>query len=249
MLFDIYYRPASIKASHRLHSSIKLNATSMSRTIRIATYNIKNGHAKSSIASAIAELSRRSDVICLQEFRALQNGPTIVSSIRGLIQTTWAAVFFCGTAYRGLGQGLCTLWNTKRLRLREVTRVALPHLSRLSWLERLWTPSLISPYRGALVTRFSAGSTKLRVTNVHFDWQGRPQHRLRQLDHLINRLQSACSPDADVLCGDFNTTTVPLFANTPRDFFSHFPHDFRDALPNLLWTADALAALDEKQWF
>lgn len=62
--------------------------------------------------------------------------------------------------------------------------------------------------RGVLIGTFSIGQKKIRITNLHLDFQGGNAHRANQLKSLMHHPTSELPVDYEIICGDFNTLGV-----------------------------------------
>lgn len=183
--------------------------------ITIASYNLNHGSNKAKLLSNIGFLaSQNVDVFCFQEIRASKDEGFIGDEILSSLGPAWKGEFLLSYNSKN-DYGLGMVWNSEVLKLQSFQSIDLPSLQGLprfqSIIEQYVLSGEASPVkRAANVGTFEVNGKTLRVANVHADWHGGPFHRLAQIEHLLNFLNTETS-DAELICGDFNT--IGLFSN------------------------------------
>ena len=198
-----------------------------------ATYNILHGYHRDLILKNIRFLiDQGADAICLQEAEV-----RFESSLKKFLADPSLSSWDIRFAHAGLGGNVATLWNKKRLQLRSAKVVDLPRMKSPISLRRLRGLSE-KVNRIALVGEFEMHGHVLQITNVHLDWEGGSRHRMSQLRHLREALDTM-QADFRIITGDFNTVALrPMRRFHERRVEKTLGTEFRNAFPRLPWTYD-----------
>ncbi|MEK6888550.1 MAG: endonuclease/exonuclease/phosphatase family protein [Nanoarchaeota archaeon] len=188
--------------------------------INLATYNILHGHYKENIIENIGRLiDRGADTICLQEadlpFEKHLN--ELLASL-----PNWDIRY----SHTGKAGNLATLWNTSKLKFRNLELILLPKAEGKEY------------QRATQVTLFNYNGKSLRVSNAHLAWEGGLSHRFKQLTYLKEFLEQNPS-DYEVICGDFNTFAPAFLRNIQKNkLVKVLGKDWTNVFPNLAWSCD-----------
>lgn len=176
----------------------------------IVTYNILDGRNTEKIIRNILELIQNgASVICLQEVRQAYRNVKFTKLLAEQLPKHFNAQYFLEGDARWFDYGLGMLWDTTIFSSPTFYQLPLPEQSHLTFWNKLfyWAlglePKIIK--RGALVGTFTFGQGKVRITNLHLDFQGGNSHRANQLNALRDFLALQDPVDHEIVCGDFNT--------------------------------------------
>lgn len=179
-------------------------------TFTVVTYNIFDGRNAEKVIRNILELIQNgASVICLQEVRQVYGYVEFTKLLAERLPKHFGSKYFLEGDARWFDYGLGVLWDTTLFSLQSFHQLSLPEQSRLTVWNKLFywmlglQPKIIK--RGALIGTFIFEQRKVRVTNLHLDFQGGNNHRANQLKSLTNYLALEAPADHEVLCGDFNT--------------------------------------------
>jgi len=214
------------------------------RNITIATYNIQAANKPRAILRNIHTMVQNGVVIfCIQEVRQAKKKKFIGNKLLEMLGKEWQIEYFFQTNGKTKELGLCIIWNTSVVKAYAVERLLLPPLSRRTFIEFCWEKLLLMKRRSffrrkVLIIDFYLGRKKVRVTNIHLDWQGGPLHRKNQLQFAYARLNAMPPVDYEVICGDFNTVKWPNVSNEEKHLSAVFGERFTDVSSGIAWTAD-----------
>lgn len=214
------------------------------QTIRIATYNLQASNQPRLIVTNIQYMVAEGvDVFCLQEIRHQQKKGHILEMLRTTLSKGWQIKCFYETAIPSKELDLCIIWNSDRLQLEAIEQLVLPQVEKLSFIELCQEKLLLANRtimrRKALIGIFTLRSKKLRISNIHLDWQGGPIHRSKQLQFLLAHLHKKVV-SYDIICGDFNTTNWPFPSNEQKQLTQTLGETFTDVSKNIPWSADLI---------
>jgi endonuclease/exonuclease/phosphatase family metal-dependent hydrolase len=85
--------------------------------------------------------------------------------------------------------------------------------------------------RGALIGTFIFEQKKIRITNIHLDFQGGNAHRVNQLKYLVDYLASEAPEKHEIICGDFNTLGIFYKKEKILSLEKQIGNTFRSILP------------------
>lgn len=221
-----------------------MKAVERSGTFTLATYNIQiTNHPEEILANLKQMKASGVSLFCLQEIREVDGEKFIGDRIKEVLGKHWESVYFVlSDSLLNSSHGLGVFWDTRIFTLEKATELFLPLANRIGPVERAVakiTGFKTKPsQRKALVCNFTAFGKKIRVTNVHLDWQQGPKQRIAQLQYLMDYLRSEKKVAYECLCGDFNTIH-PMKENKEQfriaDFFGH---EYRDITGDIPWTID-----------
>jgi endonuclease/exonuclease/phosphatase family metal-dependent hydrolase len=188
--------------------------------LSLATYNILHGYHEEQILKNLSVLiSKGAEIICLQEVDIPFEKP-LNNFLNNFPE--WHVRYF----HEGSGCNLALLWNTSKMALNDIRNVFLPK------------PDDSCCQRGAQVASFDWGNEVVRISNVHLSWEGGMSHRFRQLKYLKNQLETS-EIQNEIICGDFNTFAPALLRNIQkRKIAETLGNQWKDVLPNMIWTCD-----------
>lgn len=187
----------------------------MQSNLNIVTYNIQHGKNTQDIIANILSLAHKNiNIFCLQEVREYPSKPFIVDTLLKDLGPSWQAE--CLVKGHTFDLGLCTLWDSSKIRSKSFEKLLLPKLPKLRFYEKAFskvrvrmekvTESKIEPtQRAALIGEFELSGQLLRITNLHLDWQGGFKQKSLQLKTLKDYLKPKLAVDYEIFCGDFNT--------------------------------------------
>lgn len=181
--------------------------------LTIVTYNIFDGRNTEKIIQNILGLIQNgASVICLQEVRQVYRNVAFTKLLAERLPKHFNAQYFLEGDARWFDYGLGILWDTTVFSSPVFQQLPLPEQSHLTFWNKLfyWAlglePKIIK--RGALIGTFIFGQKKVRITNIHLDFQGGNAHRTNQLKSLMHHLTSELPVYCEIMCGDFNTLGV-----------------------------------------
>lgn len=179
----------------------------------IVTYNIFDGRNAEQVISNIFKLIQNgADIICLQEVRQVYKDIEFSKQLRERLPKYFEARYFLEDDMRWFDYGLGILWNTQVFSDANFQQFSLPKQPHLTLWNKLfyWVlglePKIIK--RGALVGTFNLGSSNIRITNLHLDFQGGDTHRNAQIQVLMDYIATQPQVEREIICGDFNTLGV-----------------------------------------
>lgn len=182
----------------------------MPKKLKIISYNIHKSLKNKAIVKNVKKISASgASVICLQEVRSSEDN-FIVNEILHELGSAWEAHSFLSPEENSFDYGLCILWKTEALKPLEFKKIRLPILgvNNPVWqfLQIIYHGKPGPHMRGALIGTFSDNDgKKVRISNIHLDWQGRLKHRIKQIKYLKENLDYAEEVHCEIVCGDFNT--------------------------------------------
>jgi endonuclease/exonuclease/phosphatase family metal-dependent hydrolase len=102
--------------------------------------------------------------------------------------------------------GLAILYDRRRLRCTARSRVPLPRLAALTWLQRRYIESGAPEQKYAQLAAFEPldGRAPFTVVNFHLDCAGDNHHRRAQIARIADVVGSGAWPRRLVACGDTN---------------------------------------------
>jgi endonuclease/exonuclease/phosphatase family metal-dependent hydrolase len=180
----------------------------MESKLTIVTYNIHHGSKAEAITSNIVSLAANGvNVFCLQEIRKQPGESFLLDSLLKKLGSDWKAEYIIKPDSNDLG--LCTIWDNSKLQAVNFEPLLLPKLQKLYFYELAWE-KIRKEYprpvqRAVLIGDFLVNGKRLRITNVHLDWQGGAKQRSMQLSHVYTHVKSKEKADHEIMCGDFNT--------------------------------------------
>lgn len=224
----------------------------MSQTLRLVTYNLQRGIQYEQIRHHLdtVPLLRQADIVAVQEALIPAGGRNTLARLAddlvGRYHWTYRAVM----SYSDKEYGNGFLFRPPVVSERGSV-VPLPQVDRLGWVARLKTEGGVPDTKSAYAQVFRVGGRCVRVVNLHLDFAGGPDHRVRQLTHLLARLddEAPAKDDAvDVLCGDFNTSgsyrSTAATAATRRVLDVARAHGFAETSTGVAWTSDMFSSID-----
>jgi len=224
----------------------------MSQTLRLVTYNLQRGIQYEQIRHHLDTVPRlrQADIVAVQEALVPAGGRNtlarLADDLEGPYQWTYRSVM----SYPDKEYGNGFLFRPAVVSERGVV-VPLPQVDQLGWVARLKTEGGVPDTKSAYVQVFRVGDRCVRVVNLHLDFAGGPDHRERQLTHLLARLDDdrpADDDSVDVLCGDFNTSgsyrSAVATASTRRVLNVALARGFADASADIAWTSDMFSSID-----
>lgn len=210
----------------------------MRQQLSLVSYNIQHGVNKEKIISNIDILDKKgTDLFCLQELPKVPNEKFIGDKLKNLLGIEWGGEYFLDKESPYLGLGLGVLWNKSHLKFVHIDKILLPKLKPFNFIERLKTRAKVPVQRGALVATFKIDKKKLRVVNLHLDWQGGPKQRKKQLSYIVSYLTKKENVSYEIICGDFNTVGPSIFfKRQQRKINEILGADFINVFPDLRCT-------------
>lgn len=213
------------------------------KVFSIATYNIQGSNNPNAILQTIAQLVKNGvQVFCLQEIRSFPRKAFIGDILQKHLGKDWKLECFLQKDKRSHELGLCILWNSNILQMQTVAKIFLPRLQKRTFTEFCEEKLLFTKksflQRKALVMNFTIGMKKIRITNVHLDWQGGPVHRKNQLEFLLDALRGKDSVEYEIVCGDFNTVKWPRVSDEKKYLSPVLGEKFIDVSADIPWTAN-----------
>lgn len=179
----------------------------------IVTYNIFDGRNTDKIINNILELIQGgASLICLQEVRQSYRNIEFAKLLAERLPKRFNAQYFLEDDDNWFDYGLGILWDTSVLSSPTFHQLPLPRQDHLTLWNKLfyWSlglePKIIK--RGALVATFTLGQEKIRIINLHLDFQGGNNHRANQLKSLTDYLAPEAPVDYEIICGDFNSLGI-----------------------------------------
>jgi endonuclease/exonuclease/phosphatase family metal-dependent hydrolase len=176
----------------------------------IATYNIFDGRNSGKTITNILELIQNgASVICLQEVRQAYRNVEFTKLLAERLPKHISSKYFLEDNARWFDYGLGILWDTTVFSSPNFHQLSLPEQDHLTFWNKLFywmlglEPKIIR--RGALIGTFKCGAQKVRISNLHLDFQGGSEHRTNQLKYLRDFLALQAAVDQEIICGDFNT--------------------------------------------
>lgn len=176
----------------------------------IVTYNIFDGRNTERIITNILQLIQNgASVICLQEVRQVYRNVEFATLLAERLPKHFSSKYFLEGDARWFDYGLGILWDDNVFSSSAFHQLPLPEQSHLTFWNKLFywilglEPKIIK--RGALIGTFTCGTKKIRVTNLHLDFQGGNSHRANQLISLTDFLATQEPVEYEIVCGDFNT--------------------------------------------
>lgn len=185
-----------------------------SKEFTVATYNIFDGRGGQRVVNNILRLIRDgAAIVCLQEVWPMYRGVSMSKLIDQQLPENFRSEYFLGDVAGDYSYGQGILWNANVFSAVRFEKLSLPLKSGLTLSDKLFFLVLgLSPRifkRSAFIGVFSFGEEKLRITNLHLDFQGGDAHRVEQIKFLTNHLALLPQVEHEIICGDFNT--VGLF--------------------------------------
>ncbi len=209
--------------------------------LKIATYNIQFSVNSQQIINTLKMLAKDGvSVFCLQE--VVPNfQDNIVDKILDGLGSNWQAIYHLGDDQGFLNMGNCIIWNKRKLKLTKSNKVTLPYSGNLLLHEKIFSllaGGITKPFKRRVITGyFTYRKKSIRITNIHLDHNGGLKNRKKQLQFLIEKLNSDEAFFYDIICGDFNN--LNLWKND-REILAHqeILTGYVEATSNILWTAD-----------
>lgn len=202
----------------------------------IVTYNIFDGRNTEKIIQNILGLIQDgASVICLQEVRQVYRNVEFTKLLSARLPTHFSARYYMEGDARWFDYGLGMLWDTTVFSSPAFHQLPLPEQSHLTFWNKLfyWTlvlePKIIK--RGALIGTFIFEQKKIRITNIHLDFQGGNAHRVNQLKYLVDYLASEAPEKHEIICGDFNTLGIFYKKEKILSLEKQIGNTFRSILP------------------
>jgi endonuclease/exonuclease/phosphatase family metal-dependent hydrolase len=180
----------------------------MENKLTIVTYNIHHGSKPEAITKNLLYLAANgADVFCLQELRKEDGKNFLLDDFLKKLGPNWKAEYIVKPGSNDLG--LCTIWDGQKLQALTFEPLLLPKLKKLYFYELAWE-KIRKEYprpvqRAVLIGDFNLNGQRLRITNVHLDWQGGSKQRMLQLSHFYSHVKSKEKVEREIMCGDFNT--------------------------------------------
>jgi len=178
--------------------------------IRLITYNIHFGKRLKKILAWLAT-QKNTDIFCFQEFPQQQ-----IADCMKTLKDKPCGYSFAPSIRRGKKIfGQLTVFRTDRMRLISSSVLVL----KTNRLDRLSLGRTTG--RSCLLNVFAIRRKKFAVANAHLSWLAVNRGRYRQIEHIVEHLDSYRFPNLFV--GDFNITSLlgreNLFAFMKKYFY------------------------------
>ena len=214
----------------------------MNSEIKIVSYNIQKGLKAEALVKNIRSCAEEGVIVfCLQEFWKWTQPIDLEIKLLEALGPDWWIEYETSDKPR-YDYGLCILWKNSALQALSFKRLAFPLISKAKTWEKLWLyfhgtgKEAFIPQRGALIGTFNWNSLRLRITNLHLDWQSGMRHRMKQITYLRDYLTTDSGSDFEVICGDFNSIGILKKAKQPRIFGRILGNEFENASNTLTIT-------------
>jgi endonuclease/exonuclease/phosphatase family metal-dependent hydrolase len=180
---------------------------SEARALVVATHNLMHGLRIEALVAHYLALREAEglDLLCLQEDRYL-TGPGASGDERPSARIVAAL----GAPYELVREdacpGLCFIYDSRTLRCRSRSVVALPRLGSLSWFEKLYIVGGKTKQKYLLLAEMEArdGAATFAAVCFHLDTAGGNTHRLTQVCAIAEALETAGFRARAIACGDTN---------------------------------------------
>ena len=210
----------------------------------IATYNIELSKKDDAIIDNIRSMAAKgTGIFCLQEVLRHDGKPFIIDALLKTLGKSWDALYFIGDEPNFRALGVAIIWNKDLFTLVDSDTFILPQLQRLSFYEVII--AALCGFSGGPVKRramtavFTFAKKKIRISSIHVDVCGGNKQKIKQVSHLLDRLQSKELVDHEIIAGDFNTTggiQSAALKKTLQHLFNYY--GFMEATADIPWTQD-----------
>jgi endonuclease/exonuclease/phosphatase family metal-dependent hydrolase len=198
--------------------------------ITVATYNIMRGLYADLILKNIEVLMNKGvDVFCFQEADVPFEKP-LNTFLQKPEHAGWRVVY----GHAGHGGNIAILWNTQKMQLRDYELIPFPTLPKPAISQRLGLRREMR-HRAGLACTFAYDRKSVRITSVHFAWEGGMRQRSIELSYLRDVLMRS-SVDSDIIAGDFNTVPEIRRRGQEKKIEKIFGSQWKNALPDIQWT-------------
>ena len=222
------------------------------RSLRVVTYNLQRGIHYSLLRKHFAQLEslRLADVVAVQEALVPAGGVNTLARLARDLAGDYRWAYRTVMAYPSKEYGNGFLFRSS------VTPVAaqivsLPQVDRLGWVARLKTEGGKPDSKSAFGQVFRVAGRLGRIVNIHLDFSGGVDHRIRQLSHLLRVLEPVSDSSTavvDVLCGDFNTSgyyrSKQAWHETQQVLEVAKGDGFTECSAGIPWTSDLFSSID-----
>ncbi len=224
----------------------------MTRTVRVASYNLQRGIHYARIREQFRELPglRDADVVAVQEALVPQGGRNTLARLAEDLAAGHAWSYRPVMRYPDKEYGNGFLFRPV-VTPGEIRHIPLPQVARLGWLARRKTEGGVPDTKSAIVQVVEIGGARLRLVSLHLDFAGGAEHRVTQLTYLLDALDLPGDPpvDAEVLLGDFNTSgragVSAVEAETTRVLDAARSRRFVECSGDVAWTSELFSSIDD----
>ena len=164
----------------------------------VATHNIMGGRLLSPLLDYYRSLKHNPGlgVLCLQENQSSGNGHH-AEEVANALGPEYAI------AHDLHELSVATIYNRDFFEVEHTELIALPALTQLSWVERLYMSA--GERKHALVTTLRHEGGTMAVVNFHLEAGGGNTHRKGQMERIANWLETRGHTGSVTACGDSNS--------------------------------------------
>ncbi|MBM42223.1 MAG: hypothetical protein CL483_09915 [Acidobacteria bacterium] len=224
----------------------------MAPIVHLASYNLQRGINYPHLLEQFGSLPelRDADIIAVQEALVPRGGRNTLARLSEDLRAghRWSYEPVMRYSDKEYGNGFL---YRPAVSVRDGRRVSLPRVARMGWLARFKTEGGVPDTKSAFVQTFDLRGCRLRIVNLHLDFAGGAEHRVAQLTHLLDMVDSPLGGghEVDILCGDFNTSgpvSVPrVVADTDQVLEVARRRGFVDCSADVAWTSDLFTSIDD----
>ena len=223
------------------------------RTLRVVTYNLQRGIHYPLLRKHFAQLEslRLADVVAVQEALVPAGGVNTLARLARDLAGDYRWAYRTVMAYPSKEYGNGFLFRSSVTPVAAQT-VSLPQVDRLGWVARLKTEGGKPDSKSAFGQVFRVAGRLVRIVNIHLDFSGGVDHRIRQLSHLLRVLEPVSDSSTavvDVLCGDFNTSghyrSKQAWHETQQVLDVAKGDGFTECSAGIPWTSDLFSSIDK----
>ncbi len=217
--------------------------------LKIVSYNICDSIDEKNISDNIVNFANDGvNFFCLQEVRPAKEGKFIGDILLEKLGNEWQSEFFLSSDPTNSDYGLAMLWRKNAIESVRFQTLSFSKLNVLNLFEQLIEfakGKKTQPIqRGSIIGTFIFAGKKVRITNVHLDWHGGMDHRIRQLERLVKYLKKEPAVDSEIICGDFNTVSFLGTNSQMQRIQSLLGKEFFNSIPEFQRTTTFYQHLD-----
>ena len=180
----------------------------MAPIVHLSSYNLQRGIHYPHLLEQFGSLPelRDADIIAVQEALVPRGGRNTLARLAEDLGAGYRWSYEPVMRYSDKEYGNGFLYRST-VSVRDARRVPLPRVARMGWLARFKTEGGVPDTKSAFVQTFDLCGCRLRIVNLHLDFAGGAEHRVAQLTHLFDMVDTPPGDchEVDILCGDFNS--------------------------------------------
>lgn len=216
-------------------------------TFKLVTYNIEFSKREELIIQNLIKMKNSGvNIFCLQEVCYYTNKEFFIDKVLKTLGNNWQAEYFIGAESNyQLNHGVAIIWDEKIFKLHAVEKIELPKIKSFSlheiFIEMLGGFLGKPMQRKAITVTFLQDKNKIRISTLHLDLMGGPNHRSKQIKSFLEYLNNKPLVSGEIICGDFNIFDA---LNSGKEYLSMLSifrkYTYSEASSNVSWTLDIL---------